>query len=72
MIAPVQKKNNNKNKAIIGDKISFKRGKVEYTGSVIAVYENSVCIDILSYNGNLQGKEVQDRTIVSHKRYNVL
>ena len=72
MIAPVNRKLQNKNKAEEGDLISFTRDKIEFTGKVIAVYENSVCVEIESYQNHPQNFEALSRTVVSHKRYKAL
>lgn len=72
MIAAPEKKDNNKNTAVAGDRISFTRKGVFYTGQVIAVYNNSVCVDILSYGTLEPNTERLERTIVSYKRYEIL
>lgn len=72
MIAPIQRKDETKNTAVEGDVISFSKYGINFTGLVIAVYTNSVCVDIESYDKMPDKDHLRERTVVSHKRYKVL
>lgn len=60
-------------KVNIGDRIRFTKDKVELEGKVEIIYENSVMVTIDSnFIEKAQRVLPNDRTIVSHKKYELI
>lgn len=60
-------------KVKIGDHIRFTKDQLKIEGTVEVIYENSVMVNIHpAFHEKVQRLFPNDRTIISHKKYEIL